>query len=101
MRAISGDFSGPNSPLQRRQAVRKDLGITLETIDYAQPAIEIEQRRDPPHSLAQILGGCRTLQKRIEIALRKEMIVGIDDAHALLARGCLTQEASITVVPDD
>jgi hypothetical protein len=80
----AGHFRGffrPKQPIERRQAMREDLGIVLELVDDPQPAIEIEHRGNPAHAFAQILRRRRAFQERIEIAPRKEMIVGIDNAH--------------------
>src|SRR5215510_1253985 len=61
--------------------MRQHLRIVLESFDHAQALIEIEQRRNATHPLADILGTGRALQQRIEVALREEMIEGVDVAH--------------------
>ena len=48
-----------------------------------EPQIEIGQRRNAAHALAEILRSGRRFQQRLVVALRKEMIEGVDVAHAV------------------
>ena len=89
-------------PLDRRQAVGQHLRIVFELLDDAQPQIEIGQRRNAAHALAEILRSRRRLQQRVVIALREKVIEGVDIAHAARSpsvllkscqRACISQEA--------
>ena len=75
----------PPQPFHRGQAVRDHLGVVVELIDDAQPQIDIGERRNPAHALAEIFLSCRGFQECLVIALGEEMIVGIDIAHRILS----------------
>jgi hypothetical protein len=62
--------------------VGEHLRIILERFDDAQPQIEIGQRRNAAHALAEILRSRRRFQQRVVLALREKVIEGIDIAHA-------------------
>ena len=74
----------PPQPVEHRQAERQDLRVVRKLVDHLQPQIEIVERRNAPHPLADVLLPGRRLDQRIEIALRAEMIEGIDVAHGEL-----------------
>src|SRR5262245_28719194 len=63
--------------------MREDLRIVGKLLDHAQPLLDIPQRRNAAHALAHVLGSGRAVEQRVEIALRKEMRVGVDRAHSL------------------
>ena len=73
-------------PVDHRQAERQHLRVVGKLIDHLQPQIEIVQRRNAPHPLADVLLPGRRFDQRIEIALRAEMTEGVDVAHEELRR---------------
>ena len=90
--AIVGDLGHfrrlvwPPQPIDHRQAERQDLGVVGKLVDHLEPQLKIVKRRDTPHALADVLLARRGFDQRIEIALRAEMIEGVDVAHEELRR---------------
>ena len=68
--------------VDRRHGEREDLRIVRERIDDAQALVEIVQRPDAAHALAHVLLRRRRLQQTGEELWGKEMIEGVDVAHA-------------------
>src|SRR5580692_1912285 len=61
--------------------MRQQLRIIVEHFDDLEPDIDVRERRNTAHALAEILRTRRRFQQRIVVALRKEVIEGIDVAH--------------------
>ena len=77
-----GDREGRGD--HERQAERQDLRVIGKLVDHLQPQIEIVQRGDAANPLADVLLPGRRQQQLVEIALRVEVIEGVDVAHAVL-----------------
>ena len=85
MRAHSGEFGRSGEPIDRRHAKADHLAVIGERLDDAQPLVDVVERGDAPHPLAQILLARRRLQQQFIDAAGKEMIEGIDVAHVLFS----------------
>ena len=58
-----------------------EAACNRRTIRRWHPQIDVGQRRNAAHALAEVLGAGRRFQQRVVIALREKMIEGIDGAH--------------------
>ena len=57
--------------VDRRHAEREDLGIVGKRIDDAQPLVELVERRNPAHPLAEVLLPARGLHQLVEETARE------------------------------
>ena len=76
--AVLGALLRRGEGLQRRHRVGENLRVVLELVDDLEPHVEIVQRRDAAHALAdvgEIAGG---LAHRLGEFFRNEMRIGID-----------------------
>ena len=76
-------IGGSGQPIDRRHAEADDLAVIGEGIDHAQPLVDVVERGNSPHALAEIPLSRRRLQHQFVNALGKEMIERIDVAHVL------------------
>ena len=89
LQAVIGDLRhlqrlvGPEQPLDRRQAVREHLRVVRKLLDHLQPQVDVGERRNAAHALAEVLLAGGRLEQRVVIALREKMIEGVDVAHCL------------------
>jgi len=71
----------PGEAVERRHAEADDLAVVRKGLDHAQPLLDVVERGNSPHPLAEILLSRRRLQHQLVDALGKEMIECIDVAH--------------------
>src|SRR5262249_47764808 len=76
-----GRMIGSGEPVDCRHAEADDLGVIGKRIDDPQPLLDVVERRNSPHPLAEILLSGRRLQHQFVNALGKEMIERIDVTH--------------------
>jgi hypothetical protein len=69
-------------PVEHRQAEREDLRVVGKLVDHLEPQIEIVERRDAAHALADVFLARGRLDQGVEVALGAEMTKRIDVAHA-------------------
>ena len=60
--------------------------VVRKGIDHAQPLVDVVERRNSPHPLAEVLLSGRRCQHQLVNALGKEMIERVDVAHVFLPR---------------